>query len=422
MSLAPIAPAFEAPSLALPTQGLENSAAESLRLKMLFFVGLAGGTVIIEPSPYELAALITMGLFAVMGEIRLHRLHLPLFAIMSVYGLGLSMSALMVLDKEKVAIWTIVSWYMLATGLFYAAIMTRNTAGRFDALMRGWLWAALFCAMLGILGYLHLIPGGDIFTRYDRLKGTFNDPNVTGPFFIAPILLLIQRYLFGRLPGMVRASLPLGILMIALLFTFSRGAWFHMIVSLAVMLALLFVTARSDATRTRIVAMCLIGAVAMVALLALILSIDSIGEQFTERANLNQTYDNGPMGRFGRHIYGLQLALASPLGIGPLQFSSLFGEDTHNAYLNNFMAGGWTGGIAYFAMVLVTLLIGFATCFVRVPWQTGYIAIYAAYLGVVAESAIIDSEHWRHYWLQLGLIWGLTLAARMSRPSPAALR
>jgi len=207
-----------------------------------------------------------------------------------------------------------------------------------------------------------------------------------------------------------------------LLFTFSRGAWFHMVVSLAVMLALLFVTAQSDATRGRIVMMCLAGAFALLALIGLILSIDSIGQQFTDRANLNQSYDNGPMGRFGRHIYGLQLALASPMGIGPLQFSSMFGEDTHNAYLNNFMAGGWTGGIAYFVMVLTTLLVGFGTCFVRVPWQTGYIALYAAFVGVITESAIIDSEHWRHYWLQLGLIWGLTLAARMYRRDPAALQ
>ncbi len=414
MSLAQATPAgLSAPSAAA------LSAGENLRLSALFFLGLAGSSVIIEPSPYELAALMVMGLFTFTGQVRLHRLHLLLFAIMALYGIGLSTSALMVLDKEKVAVWTVVSWYLLGTGLFFAAIMTRNTAARFDALMRGWVWAALICAGLGLLGYLHLIPGGEIFTRYDRLKGTFNDPNVTGPFFVTPILLLVLRVLYGRFGDMVRASVPLGILMLAMLFTFSRGAWFHLAVSLGLTLALLFLTSNSSMLRSRLVLLSLAGVAVLALALVAILSIDSIGAQFSERANLNQTYDNGPMGRFGRHIYGLQLALASPLGIGPLQFSSLFGEDTHNAYLNNYMAGGWIGGSAYLMMVITTLLLGFATCFRRVPWQSGYIVIYASFVGVAAESAIIDSEHWRHYWLLLGLIWGLTLAARMSSPLPS---
>ena len=38
-------------------------------------------------------------------------------------------------------------------------------------------------------------------------------------------------------------------------------------------------------------------------------------------------------------------------------------------------------------------------------------AVYAAYLGV-AESAIIDIDHWRHYFLILGVLWGLMAASR----------
>jgi len=29
---------------------------------------------------------------------------------------------------------------------------------------------------------------------------------------------------------------------------------------------------------------------------------------------------------------------------------------------------------------------------------------------VVAESAIIDSDHWRHFFLLIGLVWGLSTA------------
>jgi len=36
-----------------------------------------------------------------------------------------------------------------------------------------------------------------------------------------------------------------------------------------------------------------------------------------------------------------------------------------------------------------------------------YQAVYVAYLGVAFESAIIDIDHWRHYFLVLGVLWGL---------------
>ena len=59
--------------------------------------------------------------------------------------------------------------------------------------------------------------------------------------------------------------------------------------------------------------------------------------------------------------------------------------------------------------------------FVRTPWQPTYHAVYAAYLGTVAESVIIDIDHWRHYFLILGVLWGMMAASRpYLTPVPAA--
>jgi hypothetical protein len=41
-----------------------------------------------------------------------------------------------------------------------------------------------------------------------------------------------------------------------------------------------------------------------------------------------------------------------------------------------------------------------------------YHAVYAAYVGVLVESVIIDIDHWRHYFLILGVLWGLMAATR----------
>jgi hypothetical protein len=109
------------------------------------------------------------------------------------------------------------------------------------------------------------------------------------------------------------------------------------------------------------------------------------------------------------------------MGIGPLQFSKYFPEDPHNSFLDSFIAGGWLGGVAFIALVFVTVVIGLRHVFVRTPWQPTYIAAYAAFLGEVGESYIIDVQHWRHYYLIMGMVWGLVVAGRAA-PRQAVLR
>jgi hypothetical protein len=55
----------------------------------------------------------------------------------------------------------------------------------------------VIAALFGIAGYFNLFPGAEYFTRFDRARGTFQDPNVFGPFLVLPTLLLIQRLLRG---------------------------------------------------------------------------------------------------------------------------------------------------------------------------------------------------------------------------------
>ncbi len=60
----------------------------------------------------------------------------------------------------------------------------------------------------------------------------------------------------------------------------------------------------------------------------------------------------------------------------------------------------------------MTLVVGLRFAFVATPWRPAYLAIYAAFAGVALESLIIDSDHWRHYFLILGVLWGLMAASR----------
>jgi len=185
-----------------------------------------------------------------------------------------------------------------------------------------------------------------------------------------------------------------------------------------------FVTSRSNNERLRILLIAVVGAVVLGLFVAALLSIEKIADLFQERATLDQSYDVGHLGRFGRYVLGFELALDRPFGIGPLQFATLFPEDPHNTYLNTFMSGGWLSGCVYLTLVLTTLIRGLRFVFVNTPWRATYIAVYCAFVGVAGESMIIDSDHWRHYFLLLGVLWGLMIvsdrhARGAVRPTPS---
>ena len=101
-----------------------------------------------------------------------------------------------------------------------------------------------------------------------------------------------------------------------------------------------------------------------------------------------------------------------------MQFYKFFREEPHNTFLNTFITGGWIAGFAYFTATLVTTISGLRFLFAPTPWRAIYQIIDVAYLGVVIESAIIDIDHWRHYFLILGVLWGLMAALRPYLPLP----
>jgi hypothetical protein len=76
--------------------------------------------------------------------------------------------------------------------------------------------------------------------------------------------------------------------------------------------------------------------------------------------------------------------------------------------------------MVYATLVLTTLWLGLRTVFIDTPWRTTYLAVYSAFVGAAAESVLIDSDHWRHYFLLLGVIWGLMAASRAWRAADAA--
>ena len=384
----------------------------ALQRALVWLVGASGAVVFIEPSPYEVVTLAAIIMFFATG-LRLRLVFMPLLLLLVLLNVGYSIGAIPFIEQSEVANWIATSWYMAVTVIFFAMVVSEDTEARLDMLRRGLIVGGMIAALSGIAGYFNLVPGGhDLLTLYERARGTFKDPNVLGAFLILPALFALQSVVTDRIGKSFRSTIALGIMALAILLAFSRAAWGGLAITSGFMLALMVLTSPSRAQRSRIIVMSVLAVIVVVMLLAVLLSFDSVGEMFRQRASFDQSYDEGRFGRFGRHILGADMALDLPFGIGPLQFHNYFPEDTHNSYLNAFMSGGWLAGVCYPALVFITVIMGFRHVFVRVPWQRAYLAIFSAFLGTVGESFVIDTDHWRHFWMMLGAMWGMFAAAQ----------
>jgi hypothetical protein len=385
-------------------------ATESLRAALLWLMAFSGGFVFIEPGPYEFAGLLTMFVFAVTG-LTMRAALAPLVLLLTLLNIGYVLSLFEVPASMPSIIWVLVSVFLSLTAIFFAAMVQTNTEARLRWLFRGYIAAAVLVSFLAVAGYFGFFGGR--FVLYSRATGTFKDPNVFAAFLVLPGLLILQRMLAGRRSEFLGGAILLFVLMGGLFLSFSRAAWGQFVLCAILLMAITFVTSRSPSERFRIVVVAILGALVAAAFVALLLSVDQVAALFQERASLTQSYDTGYTGRFGRYFLAISMMMDYPFGMGPLQFQ--FPEAPHNAYLNSFITGGWVSGVAYLTLALVTLVAGAKFIFVRTPWQPIYHVVYVAFIGVAVESIIIDSDHWRHWFMILGLLWGLMAVSRPYR-------
>jgi hypothetical protein len=397
------APAFTAP------RATAVAFRERLLLVVLYITVLASSVAFIEPSPHDaLMGVLVVACF--IAGVRLERQVALLFLVLLVFNVAGLMSLLNVPGQEQTLQFAGTSLYLAVAALMYASLFAHNTMPRLVTLRAAYVLTATVISAAGIAGYFSLFPHAhDLFATNDRALGAFKDPNVFGPFLIWPALVVIERMLARRIR--LFDVLTTGILLLGLLLSFSRGAWFHFAVSCMVMMLLAMITAPTDHARLRIFGMSAIAIATLAAFVVIALSFDSIAAMFTERAQLIQSYDVGSGGRFTLQEQALTALLQFPNGMGPFAFSNAHdGTQQHNVYLQAFLVYGWVGGIAYLTLLAATFWTAMRSLFVRTPWQPYLICTFAAFVGEVVEGFVIDTDHWRHFFLLLGMIWGLGAA------------
>ncbi len=371
----------------------------------LWLLAASSGFALIEPSPYEVVFLVAVFVFALTG-VRFSQKLLPMLALLLLYNIGGAFSLIPYMDETASVRFTAVSVYLMITALFFAAIMAEDAFGRLETLRKGYLFAAWCAGFAGLLGYFDVAGLGSVLALYGRASGTFKDPNVLGPFLVLPIVFCLQFVLIGRI-GLMRGLALMSVPLMALFLSFSRGAWGNLAASAVLMVALTFLTSPSASRRARIVFLTVAALMLVVVALLIALSFENIRSVFEVRASLDQSYDQGVTGRFGNQLRSIPQLLELPNGFGPLRFRWYFPEDPHNVYINAFASYGWLGGFAWLGLMAATLYVGWMLVFRRTDTQNHAIAIWSVLFVTIVQGLQIDTDHWRHMYLMLGVIWGL---------------
>jgi O-antigen ligase len=397
--------------MALPFSWVQNAA--------LWLFIASSWFVFIEPAPYELLFVITLLLF-LPGGLAVSGVLVPLIVFLILYNLGGALSVVQVSHLPKTIQFVAVSFYMATTAVFFAFAVLRDPKRIVSVLNNAYLVAAVPACVIALAGYFDVTGLGETLSPLGRAQGTFKDPNVLGTFLIYPAVLLANGFVRGTLRWRPLALMVFLLCVFTVFVAFSRGGWVNMAASISLMIGLTFIVSNSMRLRSRIILMSITGLIVLVAMFMVALSFEEIRLLFFERAALLQPYDQGEIGRFGKQLRSLSVLLESPNGLGAFGFGRMFSEDPHNVYLNAFFAYGWLGGFSYLLLIFSTIAICWRAVFTVSPYQQLAIPVVSVLLATMLQGVQIDTDHWRHFYLLLGLAWGLGAATYLPQPGKSA--
>jgi hypothetical protein len=244
------------------------------------------------------------------------------------------------------------------------------------------------------------VPLASRLTGAGRAQGLFHDPNIFGPFMVVLALLVLEELLEPRLLH-VRRSFKFLLLLACgagVLFSFSRAAWLNAAVGIFAMLVV--VALRRGRRQRRRWRSLVAGRRADRA--GAFVSVTGSATFLSERARL-QGYDTS---RFNAQETGLRLVAVYPFGVGPGQFESYIPVSTHSAYIRALAEQGVLGLVTVFGLLITTLVFAGRNAILgRDTYGLGSAALLGAWCGLMANSAFVDTLHWRHLWIVAALIW-----------------
>lgn len=366
------------------------------------------GVVVVEPAPSDAVFFVVIAVAMATGRFSVRNVPPAVLGILAVFAALNLMSAVQVADPERAAIYFATTLYLMVLAIWLPGYVT--SMGRARLLVRAYLAAAVASAALGVLALMAPVPGADVFAEAGRARALFQDPNVFGPFLVPAMLIVLEeilqpRLLSARLPA---KALMLGVLALGILFSYSRGAWLNLALALVVMGVVLMLRRGGARRSVRMLAVAVVAA----AVAAGIVAATGSGDFLDERARPQQ-YDTE---RFAAQRAALRPAQVYPFGAGPGQFESVAGISAHSTYARALGEQGFPGLVLVLALLALTLSMAVRNAVNgRSTYGIGSAALLAAWCGLLASSAFVDTLHWRHLWLVAALIWIAAMPRALAR-------
>ena len=411
---APIAPA---PDRARP------AAVRSIPSPVYWLVALAIGSsfyVAVEPAPTD--ALFGV-LLIVMLMVRGIRFPIDLNPILTTglfaFLVGSAVSLLESREFGAAVLYLAITFYLVVSWYLVVTLLANYGWQMWDLILRAFLVAAVITAVIGLISHFSTAPQDylGLSPNYgeERTRGTFKDPNVYAPFLTVALLLVVNQVVTGR--WRLLAALPLlALFSLEILAAFSRGGYVNLAVCLLVFFALLIILGRKTQLR-RFMGLASVALIVIVPVLVYFLQSTGLDEFLTRRLRFQQ-YDTE---RFAIQELALLTLGDSPFGIGPGQTTVVFPLATHNLYLRVSIENGLIALLGFFLFLAATLWVSLLGALRRGPFQDLQLSCLAILVGILVNSLVIDSLHWRHFFLFLAVPVGLAHYERWRlRPSTAA--
>lgn len=406
----------------MPVSRQRDRYQKAVTLFVAIFI-FCGAISLIEPSPYDLAALMALPLW-MLGGFRVNKFIIVLAVAWTIREIAAFAALMPYWNEPDPRLFQFQSLYLYVTVIFFTIFFAERTQERTDAALRAYAASTVLSATVAIMSYLNLFGLDALTTIEGRVAGTFKDPNVFGSYLTLGAVIFLHSLLVGRARFPILSALSLGLVLTGVFLSFSRGSWGATIFAMVLTAGVAFVTHRDPKMRRRIILTAFAGFVILALVLLIALSQDSIREFFLQRAKLEQEYDGGVTGRFGNQIRSLPMLLDRPMGFGPLRFRLVFDLEPHNSYIGAFANGGWLGGFSWIAIVAASVFVGFRLMFRASPFRDFAQMVFPALLALLLQGFQIDIDHWRQLFLMFGLLWGLEAARRRwisaGRPPSAA--
>lgn len=247
--------------------------------------------------------------------------------------------------------------------------------------------------------------------KLGRPAGFFKDPNVAGAFISSGALFTMVKILFGERKQVFKYTLLFLFLFFSVVLTFSRGSLLNLLSGIA------FLGLISLATRRSKRFLFILSVSIFIALVSLPVILEVFRQSFRFRGA--QWYDI--YGRAMAWKAGVELFKSYPLGIGPGQFEhyspdiqkSMGGwmlrltPSAHNLYLRVLTENGIVG----FSIFILALIFAIGSGVKKVYLSKSSIEdiawILSSIVGILIQSFVIDTLHWRHFWILLGFLFAL---------------